>query len=329
MRRILTAALISFGLVACSSAPGSVHARSSASDATSPTSRSQRSALEVRIASLRLNEAISREVALVTDKGILVVGGLGPSGASSSKISLIASDLGSVRLDGSLARAAHDAGGAILSGRAFVFGGGETTSVDTVQLVEPSAASRIVGHLPQPRSDLSTVSINDAAYVLCGFDGSRLLPDVLRTTDGIHFTKVGALQRAARYAAVAALDNLIYVFGGTTGSTDLSTIQAIDVTTGETKIVGRLPHSLSHASAVAFAGTIYVIGGRDGSTVSDEILRFDPTNNKVATAGRLPYAESDAAAVALSDRILVLGGERGTAHRQTANVIEISRLQQR
>jgi hypothetical protein len=318
--------IVALALVAssCSHSLPVSHAQASGLPSLRSARRVSHHKLVPRVAAWSLPQAISREIALEQNGAVVVLGGLGTTGSSTASISVVTQ--GQSRREGALARPAHDAGGAVLSGKLFVFGGGETTTIDTVQRVSQSAGNVVsltVGHLPQPRSDLEAVTINNAAYIVGGFDGSRLLPDVLRTTDGIHFTKITSLRQALRYGATAASGNIIYVFGGTTGSTELNSIQSINTITGRAQIVARLSHPVSHASAVMFAGSIYVLGGRSGGMVSNDVLRFDPTSRKIETVARLPYGVADGAAVALTDRILILGGETGAQRKQTARVIEM------
>ena len=50
--------------------------------------------------------------------------------------------------------------------------GGANDGVDAVQSVAPTGPATIVGHLPQPRSDLAAVKIGATVYLVGGYDGS-------------------------------------------------------------------------------------------------------------------------------------------------------------
>ena len=58
------------------------------------------------------------------------------------------------------------------------------------------------------------MTVGSAAYVLGGYDGAQLPSDVLRSSDGRHFTSVGNLPVAVRYPAVAVVGTTIYLLGG-------------------------------------------------------------------------------------------------------------------
>src|SRR5207237_10906404 len=73
---------------------------------------------------------------------------------------------------GSVPDAFHDAACAFLSGRLVVFGGGSSTSTDTVQAFDVSGHhASVIGHLPTALSDLSSATIGGTVYLVGGYDG--------------------------------------------------------------------------------------------------------------------------------------------------------------
>ena len=123
-----------------------------------------------------------------------------------------------------------------------------------------------MGSLPAPRSDAAAVTIGGTAYAVGGYDGSKPDASVLATTDGRTFTTVTALPVPVRYPAVAALDGMIYVFGGQaiTGpnaGAAVNVIQAVDPARHMAAVIGRLPESLAGAAAVTLDGEVFVAGG--------------------------------------------------------------------
>jgi hypothetical protein len=211
--------------------------------------------------------------------------------------------------EGTLAQPLHDAAAATLGGHTIVFGGGASTTVDTVQELVPGGAAHQIGRLPSTVSDLAAVGVGGAAYVLGGYDGQTPIASVLRTTDGRSFTNAGSIATGVRYAAVAALGQRIYAFGGELGTgADTSVIQEYDTATGHAQVVGHLPQAVSHAAAVVLDGSIYVLGGRRNGSASAQILRFDPTSHAAVPAGRLPSPVFDAAAGTVSGVGYLAGG---------------------
>ena len=163
-------------------------------------------------------------------------------------------------------------------------------------------------------------------YVFGGYDGANIVGDVLVTTDGTSFTKVGVLPVPVRYPAIAVLGNAIYLFGGvaSTKGTDTAAIQRLDTATGKLTVIGQLPTTLSHASAVVLAHQVYLLGGYVNSVqLSDQVLRFDPTTGTTSSAGRLPAPNSDAAATVVKNVGYLVGG-KSTARDPLATVLTIT-----
>jgi len=208
----------------------------------------------------------------------------------------------------------------------LVFGGGASTTYDTVQELVAGGSAREIGHLPVGASDLSAVASGEAVYVLGGYDGQRPVASVYRTADGRSFTRVAELQTAVRYTAAAALDGRIYTFGGELGSgADTDEIQEYDAATGRASVVGRLPQGVDHASAVVLNGVIYLLGGRRNGVASDRILRFDPSRHAVVPAGRLPSPVFDAA-TAVARQVGYMAGGIGPQGTSVDSVVTLSEI---
>ncbi|HET6793302.1 MAG TPA: kelch repeat-containing protein [Acidimicrobiales bacterium] len=229
---------------------------------------------------------------------------------------------------GSLARAVHDAGGAMLGSQALVFGGGAASTVATVQSWSSSGAS-VAGSLPAARSDLAVAVSGSTAYVVGGFDGTAMAPAVLATTDGRTFRVVADLVQPVRYPAVALTGHDLWVIGGVTGTSEGATettddIQRVDLAKGSTAIVGHLPAAMGHAAGFSLDGRVYVAGGRTGTTPVDGVLLIDPSTGRASQVATLPGPRSDAAAVVVGATAYVLGGEESGPTHPLTSVVEIS-----
>src|SRR6185437_3313075 len=105
-------------------------------------------------------------------------GGLAPGDASTDRVLALDPATGAARLVGRLAVPVHDAGGAWLAGRAVVMGGGSPATVATAQSWA-GGTGRPLSRLPRPRSDCSVATVGGTAYVVGGYDGSRLDRSIL------------------------------------------------------------------------------------------------------------------------------------------------------
>jgi hypothetical protein len=307
-------------LALCASTLGSACASSShhgATPATPPPSAAPASPARIIAATApwRLTAPRSRAAAVTLDGRILVLGGLA-GGASTASVLSIDPSMGAVEHAGALAQAVHDTAAAVVDGHVDVFGGGAAASTNAVQGYD-SGVSRVIGRLPRPRSDLTAVVVGSTAYIVGGFDGSRVSPYVLATGDGSSFRIAGTLATGVRYPAVAALGSVIYIAGGSTATTESSAadqvdlVQAFDTTTGKASIVAHLPHALAHASAFELGGQIFVAGGVEGRTPLAAIYRIDTQSGTITQPAALPGPRSDAAEVTVGGTAWLLGGEDG------------------
>jgi N-acetylneuraminic acid mutarotase len=285
--------------------------------------------VQVVDAAWTLAAPVAREIAVTDGNALTVVGGLDATKFSTAAVVTVNPADGKMQSSGALHQAVHDAAGARLGSRIVVFGGGGPSENGTadVQAVLATGATTVVGRLPQRRSDHVAAIVGSTIYVLGGFDGTNIVPDVLSTTDGTSFTKVGALPVPVRYPAVAVVGKYVYLFGGVSNSqagVDTAAVQRLDSATGAIETVSRLPTSLSHASAVVLGGSVYLLGGYvDNTKLSNQILRFDPASGTATSVGTLPAPRSDAAAVVIRDRGYLVGGQ-GTDRAPMSTVTIIS-----
>lgn len=294
----------------------------------------------------KLPAAISREAAVAVGRDqALVLGGLTGTGTTASSVYVMNLTTGTALPVGSLAFPTHDAGATALAQRALVFGGGQSTSMSTVQAIPLSAASargagaspavsQVVGKLPGLRSDDEAVTIGHTAYVIGGYDGGAPDPEVLATSNGRTFSPVVALPVPVRYAAVAALGNRIYVFGGeaVTGpqaGQAVDDIQVVDPARRTASIVGHLSQAVEAAAAFDLGGRLYVAGGdtapgiplpstvtgtptqktATGAVTIPTVWRFDPQSASTTVVGQLPVAVSNAGVAVSGSSAWLIGGE--------------------
>jgi len=264
---------------------------------------------------LHLPVGISRTVLVASGGRLLALGGLAAGDTTTARIWSIDPAAHSARQAGMLASAVHDASGAVLGGRAVVFGGGAATTVAVVQAWN-GRRTATVGSLPQPRSDSASATVGTTAYVVGGFTGQAMARDVLATTDGHTFRVVARLRIGVRYPAVAAVGRFVYVVGGELATTEgtlaggqTDAVQRIDTTTGEVRVIGHLGHGLGHATAFVLGGRLLVAGGRHGSAATADIIDVDVQTGSWHRVGRLPRAMSDAAAAVVGSVAWLVGGE--------------------
>ena len=268
------------------------------------------SPVTVRSLPYRLPGPVQREVAVAAGGRVLIAGGLNPAGRSTNGIFRLDPSSGRLTSLGSVPQAFHDATGALLGRRLFVFGGGAGQSSASVQQFDlRTRRGTIVSHLPHALSDVSSATVGKSVYLVGGYDGRIPRREIYRTTDGRHFVLAGRLPVGLRYAAVAAVGGSLVVAGGIASSGATRSVYSFDPAARRPRLLGRLPRAVGHASAVTLGGVVYVIGGADtnGRTAAG-VTAIDVGKRTIRPAAGMARV-SDAAAVVLGVRALIIGGE--------------------
>jgi hypothetical protein len=268
-----------------------------------------RQTIAVRSLPYRLPAPVQREVAVAAGGRVLIAGGLDAAGHSTNGVFRLDPSSGRLRPLGSMPQAFHDAAGALLGQRLFVFGGGAAQSSASVQQFDlRTKRGAIASRLPRALSDLSSATLGNSVYLVGGYDGRIPRREIYRTTDGRHFVLAGRLPIGLRYPAVAAVGASLVVAGGVSSSGATASVYAFDPAAGRSHLLGRLPQAVGHASAVTLGKIVYVIGGADAqgrTTGAVTAIDFGKgTIKPVATVARV----SDAAALVLGGRALIIGG---------------------
>lgn len=320
---------------------------------TTPVASARIGRVETTLLAARLPSPLSREAAFALGHGdVLLLGGLTATDTSSNSVAIFDTATGTVSTVGTLSAPTHDAGAAVGGRMALLFGGGQATSVATVQefptagvvargAVTPAVA-HVVGELPGPRSDDVAVAIGATDYVVGGYDGTVGEPSVLATTDGRTFHTVATLPVPVRYPAIAALHGLLYVLGGeaVTGpqaGQPVDDVQVIDPARHTAHLAGNLSLPIEGAAAAVLDGRIYLAGGDANSgqdatsagtplTVST-VWRYDPRRGTTTVVAHLPVAVSHAGVAVSGATAWLVGGETDGAVR--ADVQRVSVVQSR
>jgi len=273
--------------------------------------------------SVQLPVALSRVVAVAVGGTVVVVGGLNAKQVTTAQTLVFDPSAQSIRAAGQLPVAVHDAGAGVIGGQGLVVGGGSAASTNVVQAVHADGTTALVGKLPEVRSDDSVAVTGNVLYVAGGYDGTRELPGVLATTDGIMFHQVGQLGETVRYGAAYASPTSVWVFGGEHHGVAIADIQRVDTSGGLSSVVGTFPHPLAHATVAVVGGQVLILGGTDGHNPQNTIYAFDPLTGSVRVVGSLPEYVSDAATVVVGETVYVIGGNALTAEQTIAATTSI------
>lgn len=239
----------------------------------------------------------------------VLLGGLDAADVSSAGIEV--ADLRTALHSYPLPLAQHDAQGAALDGKVYVFGGGSFSELDHIISFDPATgAVAQVGQLPRAQSDVAVAAIGQTAYIVGGYDGTNWLNTILAWRPGSAARVAGHLPVGLRYAAAAAVGGRLLVMGGSTPAGASDAVYSFDPATGRVRRIGRVPRPITHGSAATLGARVYLVGGRGDllNAQSSTVWAIDPQSGRVRVAGRLPTALSDTGVVTVGRVIVVAGG---------------------
>ena len=267
--------------------------------------------VHMRATGYRLPAPVQREVAAAYGSAALVAGGLDAAGSSTNGVFRLDPASGGLTALGSVPEPFHDAAGAVIGKRLFVFGGGASHSSSSIQAFDlATRRGAVVGHLPHALSDVASAASGGTVYLVGGFDDHSPRAEIYGTTDGKRLRLAGRLPHGLRYAAVAAQGGKLVIAGGIAGTAPSRNVYAFDPASGRVSLMARLPAAIAHASAVTLGGAVYVLGGIDASgRTASTVTRVDVgAGTARAVAPMAPVA--DAAVAGLPQEALLIGGRR-------------------
>jgi hypothetical protein len=274
------------------------------------------------VGTFALPAPVEREVALGFGNRILIVGGLDASSASTNGVYSLDPRTHALARLGSLPIRFHDAAGAVLGNSVFVFGGGAASSSAAVQRFDlATRKGSVIAQLPHPLSDVASVAVRGAVYLVGGYDGVVPQRTIYRTTDGRHFTVVAKLPLGLRYPAVAAVGPRVVIAGGTAAGGTSAHVFIFDTRTNALHPIGRLRAAAEAAEAFAVEGRVYVAGGTGVSgAVGGAVTAIDPAAGTVLpVAVTLPVR--NAASVVLGHSVYIVGGATSAGTIGTVRVL--------
>lgn len=150
-----------------------------------------------------------------------------------------------------------------------------------------------------------------ACFVL-GFPGLRAAE---KADPGSPLVKVAEyhMHLARRGAAVAALGDYLYIFGGYGGAT-IYQAERLNVVTGQVELLPAKFQQRVFHSAVEHNGKFHLFGGwgrpRPAQPHEETVEIYDPATNEVTVAGKAPNPRAAAGMVKMGHQVLVVGGVR-------------------
>jgi N-acetylneuraminic acid mutarotase len=217
-----------------------------------------------------------------------------------------------------------DAGGAALDGKLYVVAGKVLAGpVSTTFAYDPALNTWSTrANLPGPAvENPAVVGLNGKLYAFGGstapFSGAVTNAAAYNPATNA-WTVLAPLPTARGGAAAAAINGLIYVAGGMTGSgASVDTLEVYNPATNTWSAAAALPTRRDNPGAAAVDGKLYVFGGRTREANGTEINgtlqvveMYDPATNTWSPRAPMPTGRRTMGVGTLGGRVQLMGGER-------------------
>ena len=225
----------------------------------------------------------------------VLIGGLDAADTSSAEIDVAGSH--GLLHSATLPLAQHDAQGAALAGKVYVFGGGSFSELDHIVSFDPvSNAVGNAGTLPRAQSDVAVTQLDGTAYIVGGYDGTNWLNTILAWRPGSGVRVAGHLPVGLRYSSVSPVDGRLVIIGGSTPAGATDAIYSFDPASGRVA-QDRAAAASDHPCRRGDAGLVRVpgrgAGGQpghpDGERVVDRSAHRGGARRRAASAAAVGY----------------------------------------
>jgi len=212
-----------------------------------------------------------------------------------------------------------------------VLGGWRTEGTD--QKVATDKVWRVVNsrwmELPpllQPRAAASAAVVDDLLVVTGGVDATGKLLNTTEVYDGTGW-KLGAPMPTPRQMSGAASDGrLVYVVGGTTGTSDVTAVEAYDPVADTWTTMPALPEARSDFGVAITDARLVAVGGMSSGRVLNSVEALDLTTATWTSLPDLATGRHGLAVAAVGKTVYAIGGSTSPADSQVSAAAEALKL---
>ena len=216
-------------------------------------------------------------------------------------------------------------------GTPVVIGGWRTEGTDV--RVATDRVWRIVNsrwtELPpllQPRAAAAAAVVGERIVVTGGVDTSGKLVDTTEIFDGTSW-KLGAPLPTPRQMLGAASDGkLVYVVGGTNGTSDLATVEAYDPAADKWSSMPQLPEPRSDFGVAVTDARLVAVGGTSAGQVLKSVAALDLATATWTNLPDMGTARHGSAVAAVGRTVYAIGGSTAAGDVQITSSAEALKL---
>ncbi len=180
--------------------------------------------------------------------------------------------------------------------------------------------------LLQPRAAAAAAVVGDRIIVTGGVASDGSLLNTTEIFDGTSW-KLGAPIPTPRQMLGAASDGkLVYVLGGTNGTSDLATVETYDPAADTWTTLPELPGRRSDFGVAYTDGRLVVLGGMSEGRVLDSVVALDLATRSWNGLPELGTARHGMAVAGVGKTIFAIGGSTGAGNGQITASAEALKL---
>jgi serine/threonine protein kinase/N-acetylneuraminic acid mutarotase len=180
--------------------------------------------------------------------------------------------------------------------------------------------------LMQPRAAAAAAVVGDRIMVTGGVDAGGKLLNTTEIFDGTSW-KLGAPIPTPRQMLGAASDGkLVYVVGGTNGTSDLGTVETYDPAADTWTSLPELPGRRSDLGVAVTDGRLVVVGGMSGGEVLKSVVALDLATQSWNGLPDLGTARHGMAVAGVGKTVYAIGGSTGVGDAQATSSSEALKL---
>jgi serine/threonine protein kinase/N-acetylneuraminic acid mutarotase len=183
-----------------------------------------------------------------------------------------------------------------------------------------------LAHMLQPRAAATAAVVGDRIIVAGGVDANGALLKTTEIFDGSTWT-LGAPMPTPRQLLSGASDGkLVYAVGGTTGNSDLATVEAYDPAANTWTSLPALPQARSDLGAAIADGRLVAAGGLSAGQVLKSVAVFDLSAKSWAALPDMGTARHGMALAAVEKSVYAIGGSTAAGDGQVTSSAESVKL---
>ena len=180
--------------------------------------------------------------------------------------------------------------------------------------------------LLQPRAAAAAAVVADRIIVTGGVGADGKLLNTTEIFDGTSWKLAAPIPTPRQMSGVESDGKLVYVLGGSNGTSDLAAVEAYDPTSDTWTTLPEIPGRRSDLG-VAFAdGRLVVVGGLSAGQVLKSVVAFDLASHSWNGLPDLATARHGMAVAGVGKTVYAIGGSTGAGDDQVTSTAEALKL---